>query len=373
MSLRILLTADVHLGLKFSNYPQVQKELTEARFEALKKVVNAGNERQCDILVVAGDLFDHLRVSDRDVVEAAQILCGFQGKIVTVLPGNHDFIIRDERKLWHKFKTNAGDRVLVLEESKVYNLEQYDLNVNVYAAPCDAKHSGTNCIGWIKNEPKDSSIKYHIGIAHGSLLGVSPDPDKKFFPMSEEELSKTGLDLWLMGHTDRLQYPVQVGPLSRIFYPGTPEPNGFDCNHDGRVWILELNDEKDLNATSLKVGTYRFLHDEFNVSSGIDIKRLVEKYSTQEYATTLLKLKLRGYLPKEEFDSLKHLTENLKKYLCYIEVDDSDVRQEITYETIDREFTKDSFPHQLLNLLANESDGNEALQIAYEIIQEVRK
>lgn len=373
MPLKILLTADVHLGMKYAAYPEVQEELSEARFETFRRVIHLANEHQCDLLVVAGDLFDHHRVAERDILRAAQILSESQGKLAIVLPGNHDFIVPGESKVWQKFKTNAGDRVLLLEQQKIYSLNHYDLNANLYAAPCDAKHSNVNHIGWIKDEPRDSTVKFHIGIAHGSLLGVSPDPDQKFYPMAEDELLKCGLDLWLMGHTDRMQYPTQVGPLHRVFYPGTPEPNGFDCEHDGRVWIIQIDEENKITAASFRTGKHRFLRQQTLVSTAADLEQILQQYSTTDYRTVLLKLRLNGRLPKDAYVDLPKLKADLENHLLYVEVDTSEVRQAITVESINREFTESSFPHRLLTSLSKDAEGNEALQTAYDLIQELRK
>ena len=46
---------------------------------------------------------------------------------------------------------------------------------------------------------------------------------------------------------------------------------------------------------------------------------------------------------------------------------------EITPDVIDREFTQDSFPHKLLTELTDGEENAEALQIAYEMIQEVKE
>ena len=46
MSLKIFLTSDLHLGMKFAGYPEVQAELSEARFNALEKLVGTANEKQ---------------------------------------------------------------------------------------------------------------------------------------------------------------------------------------------------------------------------------------------------------------------------------------------------------------------------------------
>lgn len=49
MSLIMVLTSDVHLGMKFSTHPKVQEELTEARFLALSNLVQKANEEHCDL------------------------------------------------------------------------------------------------------------------------------------------------------------------------------------------------------------------------------------------------------------------------------------------------------------------------------------
>lgn len=59
MTVMVLHTADIHLGMRFvRGYPQaVQNQLVEARFQALHRLASAANKHYCDILVIAGDLF----------------------------------------------------------------------------------------------------------------------------------------------------------------------------------------------------------------------------------------------------------------------------------------------------------------------------
>jgi len=290
---------------------------------------------------------------------------------IVIMPGNHDFISRGQTDLWSHFKENAGDNILLLEEAKVYSLRHHDLDVNLYPAPCDSKHSSENYIGWIKKADKDEAIRYHIGIAHGSLEGLSPDFDKRYYPMSVSELMGCGLNLWLMGHT-HIQYPEKPGDKNRIFYPSTPEPDGFDCGHEGRVWILEVDDDKRISPLSVTTGTYRFVHDEKEINDASDLEVLKTKYSGDEYLKTLLKLKLHGRLPRDDFGGLVEFREELEKRLFYVQVEDSEVTKRLTPEEIDQSFTEGSFPHRLLAELA-EKQELEALQIAYDLIEESRK
>ncbi|UCB46093.1 MAG: DNA repair exonuclease [Spirochaetota bacterium] len=375
MALKIFLTADVHLGMKFASYPEAQSELSEARFNTLAKCISIANKEECDLFVVAGDLFDRVSISDKDIIRAAKTLSEFQGRFSCTLPGNHDYYPSGSRDIWELFKQHTGDSHAILKEETCFSLKQFDLDVNLYPAPCDAKHSENNKMSWIKKFEINSNVKYHIGIAHGSLEGFSPDFDKKYYPMKVKELIECGLDLWLLGHT-HLQYPDPENPTmdGKIFYPGTPEPDGFDCKHDGKALIIRIDDDKKIHTTSPSTGTYRFLHDEINLNSASDLDKLKTRYSSQRFKKTLLKLFLKGNLHKDSYNELLSIMDTIEKSFFYLyrPVDMSELKESITPKDIDAEFSEGSFPYLLLTELSNEEDSL-ALQIAYNLIQEVRK
>jgi exonuclease SbcD len=373
MALKIFHTADIHLGMKFSSYSGVRSELVEARFGALQRCVTLANENECDLFVIAGDLFDRISVPDRDVIRAAQTVSEFQGRFSCALPGNHDYHPSGSRNIWELFSQHAGDRHLVLTEKSVCPLAAYDLDANLYPAPCSGKHSDRHVLGWVKETKKDTGVRHHIGIAHGSLEGFSPDFDKRYYPVSEEVLRSCNMDIWLLGHTHK-PYPQKPDSYSNIFYPGTPQPDGFDCTHAGHAWIIRLDDEKKIHAESLTTGSFLFVHDEVALGGPRDTEALLERYTGDENARKLLKLKLTGFLKREEYRTLPSIIEELRKRLFFLHdpVDMSELREKITVKDIDAEFTKGSFPHALLTALAKEEDTL-ALQLAYELIQERRR
>jgi DNA repair protein SbcD/Mre11 len=372
MSIKIFHTSDIHLGMKFAGYPdKVQAKLIEARFETLRRLVKLAGDSNCDLFIIAGDLFHKVSVSKKDVVRAAQILNEFQGRAVVVLPGNHDYLSTGKADIWTQFKESAGDHVVLLEKQDVRSLALYDLNVNLYPAPCDSKLSSVNYIGWVKDALKDASVQYHIGIAHGSLEGFSPDPERQYYPMTVAELTAADIDLWLLGHT-HISYPDKPGAKDRIFYPSTPEPDGFDCDHAGMVWILTIKDDKSIEAQRISTGTYLFKHDETAVNSTDDIGSIRQRYSAGDIDRTLLKLKLSGRLPKDIIDQLTELRKFLEDRVLSLEFDDAGVAELITDEDINRTFAERSFPHALLKKLTDDND-QEALQLAYELLLEEKQ
>lgn len=370
MALKILHTSDLHLGMKCAGYGDAEERLREARFEVLGRLVALANEEQCDLLVVAGDLFNQVSMTKRDITRAAEALDGFQGGMVLVLPGNHDYITKGRSDLWDHFKDVAGDNTLLLEEERPCPLEQYGIDAVVYPAPCDRKHSAENRLGWIREEESDPGVAYHIGIAHGSLEGVSPDMGRSYFPMTKAELGECGLGLWLLGHT-HIQYPEDPGKADTVFFASTPEPDGFDCRHDGRVWIIELDDGGNIEPRSFPVGQFRFVSREIEIASSEDLDRIKAEYSSGDHGAILLKLVLKGRIPKDDFRALPEFRRQLEDCVLYLRMDDGGLTEIITTADIDSEFPEGSFPHVLLSSLAGDGDG-EALQLAYELLQEQR-
>lgn len=371
MGLRLFLTADLHLGMKFANYPEVQSELSEARFTTFERLIEIANSQKCQLFVVAGDLFERVTLAKRDVIMAAQIISEFEGNLAVVLPGNHDYISPGQTNLWVVFSENASGNVVVLSQPKPYPLRHYDLDVTLYPAPCTAKHSDHNLLSWIKSEPKDPEIKYHIGIAHGSLEGVSLDFDQRYYPMTTAELLECGLDLWLIGHT-HVQHPTTPGKFDKIFNPGTPEPDGLDCLHEGRAWILEVDEQKQIHAKSVSSGQYRFKRETLNIAKDTNIDDMHKRFDPSDYGQTVLHLKMTGRLPEDQYRNLGRLQEAIRQNVFYLQCDDSNVTREITHQDIDREFAEGSFPHILLSELSKRKDF-EALQVAYEILQQAKQ
>ena len=115
MSVKILHTADLHIGMKFNGYPEpIRGKLQEARIEVLARMIQRANEENCDLFVIAGDLFHNIKGIDKGTIaRTAEHLNGFLGECVLILPGNHDYD-NDMIELWEVFKKNASDKILLL-------------------------------------------------------------------------------------------------------------------------------------------------------------------------------------------------------------------------------------------------------------------
>ena len=374
MPLKLLHTADLHLGMTFKNraYPEeVREQLTEARYETLARLVERANQEKCHLMVIAGDLFHRANVASETIDRVISILHRFQG-CVAILPGNHDYY-EPYGSLWPDLIERAPEDLLLMVQSEPYPLSDFGIDAVLYPAPCTAKHSPSNNLEWIKNMGEKPEARWHIGVAHGAVKGISPDFEQQYYPMEEKELISPGLHLWCLGHT-HVRYPDREETEREVYmYSGTPEPDGFDCRHSGYAWITEIDEEGNATGRSIETGRFCFVEMQKKVANLSDLEAVPRELAAHSVPLdTLVKLKLSGTLPEEDYKSRRAFYDRLRETYMYVEIDESELTVEITPEVISASYPEGSFPHLLLVRLAEKED-REALQIAYRLVEEVKQ
>ena len=378
--IRLFHTADLHLGLKFTRAgysPALQKQLVEQRLETLRAIVDLANERACGVFVIAGDLFDTPRVAKGLIRETAAILTRFAG-IVVVLPGNHDYVQEDD-PLWPPFVDALGEGHHLLQRETPCDLREQGVPLVLFPGVCGSRHSKENAVGWVPAALAALDLPdevRRVGVAHGSLEGLSPDFSGDYFPMTRKELEASGMDVWLLGHTHVRHPDRESFSGERVLFPATPEPDGFDCRHEGHAWIVELTEKGEVSGESVTTGRFRFRDVAKWVKSEADLTALRSEFATYAAEKDLVKLSLSGRLPSELHEVRGDMLDALRKNVLYLEDDLSGLIKEIRSSDIEREFTQASFPFRLLSRLAGDADDPggdpEALQIAWDLVKEAK-
>jgi hypothetical protein len=259
--------------------------------------------------------------------------------------------------------------MLLLDQEKIYDLRDFDIDAAAFPAPCDSKLSASNNLGWLKDIELDNTYKYNIGLAHGALAGFSPDLTDSYFKMTEKELHELNLDIWLLGHS-HIAYPEAEKVKNRkVFNSGTPEPDGLDCSHRGYAWYIEMDENKEINAERVNTGVYHFEDLKCEIKSESDFDKLLRNLKADEPDSKVLRIKLAGSISKELFADKQKYIDQIRKNSFYALIDQTDLRMQIDREMIAEEFSVGSFPYQLLDELA---DKEEVLNTAYNLLKEVR-
>ena len=371
--LRIFLTGDNHIGLKYASHPQAET-LIRRRIDAFEAMVAKANEEGCDLFVIAGDLFDKTTgIGKKTIRDILAYLSAFEGT-VAVLPGNHDYYDEDV-KVWQDFREEMGryDNILLLNEYAPRALQAGDRNVVLYPAFCTARNSrpGENNLGWIKREMIIPDGTYRIGIAHGAIEGASLDREGAYFQMSQEELSAIPVDAWLIGHThvpvprDLTEAYQEAG---KIFNAGTHVQDNVSTNTEGQCFIIEIGDDKKVRAKKTVSGNLRFLRIPVGVTAGNmreELRRLVEPLDRQ----SVVELIISGAVTDEEYRNRKEYIDGLLSGFVEGDWTDSGLSRLITPELIDSEFPETGAAAGLLKSLLD--DPREA-QLAYDLLKEIK-
>lgn len=373
--LKIFLTGDNHVGLKYASHPEAAA-LAGKRIEAFADMVKTANAENCDLFVIAGDLFENTySTSKKELRGILETLSAFRGT-AAVLPGNHDYYDPDA-KIWQYFLDLLPDfdNILLLNEYRPYPLTCGDERAVLYPALCTSLHSapGENNLGWIKalDIPQDGAC--HVGIAHGAIEGETIDSEGAYFLMKREELEAIPLDLWLIGHT-HVPFPKNLTAEAaetreRIFNAGTHVQTDVNCNTEGLCFILELEKDKAVRAKKVVSGNLRFCRKQIAVTAG-ELAQRIEEELKELSDNTVVDLILTGAVTSEEYDERDSILEAALRRFTEGSYHDDRLTKLITEDLIGREFPETSFSAGLLTALLDEP---KEAQMVYELLKSLKE
>ncbi len=376
MAIRIVHTADNHIGLPFKQYPaDVAKRLSEERFLALERLVAEADSRAAHFFVVAGDLFDSPRVKAGDIERAAAVLRGFAGEAVIVVPGNHDHFATSETEVWKRFRqATAGDsRIDLLAAPAVKSYHVEGQAVHFFPCACPSKTGAEPTIGWVAEAARRVAGGLKIGIAHGNVSGLGLDAEGRYFNMEPRDLEAAGLATWLLGHI-HVPFPtVQSGEQAAYFMAGMHTPDSLKCRHAGSAWSVECDGDRVTRYERLAPGKIAFQRLEQELISADDVADLVHRCEALDAGSTILDLQLSGRLSAAERAHLTAEIDRLRPAFLNLTDDLGDIHDRIDAAQVEQRYRSGGLAQRLLSALLADTDHPDAATLAHQVIQEVSR
>lgn len=236
MALKVLHTADWHLGMRFPSFPDDdQRTLTRARMSVIDRIFGLAQSNRVDAVLCAGDLFDDPRPDDVWWEGLLERLAAHDWSEVPVvlLPGNHDPLTPTSvYHPSHPFRARLPPGVHVVDR------DDFELSLGpdavLHAVPCRS-HAGQMdlCAGIPPRGPGDERIR--IGLVHGQTFDIPGF--KSNFPIRADAASACGLDYLAIGDTHAFR-EVPPGAAIPTVYPSAPEPTKFGELDAGYVALV---------------------------------------------------------------------------------------------------------------------------------------
>ena len=242
--LRILHTADVHLGARHADLGDAAAAQRERQFAAFSASVDLALAEKVDLFLVAGDLFDS-NIQPRRSVErvAAELARLAKGRIRTVIiPGTHDVYDRSSVYRAYDMAALAGTRpaeelVTVLTPERPWiHLAAIDAVVHgpVFATK-RAPHSPLRGLAAVETPP----ATWRIGLLHAAIA-IPGRTDHDEVVITTDEIAASGLDYLALGHWHSAQ-TAKAGDVTYA-YAGAPEPVAVDQDRAGKVLLVTLDE-----------------------------------------------------------------------------------------------------------------------------------
>lgn len=235
-NIRILHTSDVHIGAPFEFLGVRGAEQRATIRETFLRVIRMAREREYDIVLIAGDLFDSaFGVSESDLTFVIGTLAeAGPGCHVVILPGSHDHwspgtVFEREQG---RFERNGSVRILTPD---VGTIEFPGISLAVHGRALTARSAGESAMSGIV--PK-KDFRWNIAMAHGSVEGASAAGEYTDYPIDQRDLTGE-FDYIALGHWHSY-YQVRTGERP-VIYSGSPELIARDQKGAGSVVSVVLS------------------------------------------------------------------------------------------------------------------------------------
>lgn len=248
--MKILHSADWHLDAPMAGRPEEQARFLRQELKKLpEKIAELARREQCDLMLLAGDLFDGAYTQDtfRKVYTALESV-----KIpVFIAPGNHDFCQPNSPYLAEAWPEN----VHIFRHNTMEAVVLSDLDCTIYGAGYEAM----DCPGLLENFHAEGDSRWKIGILHGDATSTS----SSYCPVSPQQVRASGLHYLALGHIHKND-SFRSGD-SYCAWPGCPMGHGYDETGAKGVLLVEL--AENMKAEFRPLDTPRFYDEEVEVGS----------------------------------------------------------------------------------------------------------
>ena len=228
--IKILHTADLHLDSPFEGLPAGKAAVRRVEQRTLlNRLAELAVQERVDLVLLAGDLLD----SGKPYFETGEELIRCLGRIpapVFIAPGNHDCY--SPRSPYARLK--LPENVHVFTGESLQAVELPELGCRVYGAAFTSNRSGALLTGF---HAEKTEGMYNLLCLHGEV-GVR---ESLYNPVSETELSRSGLDYAAFGHVHKTGGLRKAGG-TWYSWPGCPEGRGFDETGEKTVNLILLKD-----------------------------------------------------------------------------------------------------------------------------------
>ena len=295
--MKFLHTADLHLDSAFCTAtPTEAEQRRKSQRDTLVRIFELAKSENCDMIFIAGDLFDTVFVTPETAELCLELFSAFE-KPVVISPGNHDPYV--DGGFYKTFSLPQNVYVFSSPELQIFDMPEIGVTVAGYAFVASALPNNPLITDLSRDGREDNIL---LLCAHTEI----DTPTSKYAPILFSDIERLGFDYAALGHVHN---PPHISDTVR--YSGFPEGRGFDEDGEGGVYIVTVEKNAESSIERRVISRLCFKHAELSVdgaSSAEEIRAAIQnevkKYSEQR--VTHLRLELFGVVSIDVTEELNN-------------------------------------------------------------------
>lgn len=317
-TVRILHTADLHLGCEFAFLSASERAKRKAELiiccENIFKICHANS---IDFLLLSGDVFDSNNVDEQTVNAFVSCFKLAPNTQVIYAAGNHDPLTANSPFL----RGNLPENLTILDTcDQVVHFE--NKGVNIYGKSFASTYmQGSESFSL----PISDDGRINIMVLHGDL---GSDMSSGYNAITKDFIKNSNMDYVALGHIHEFS-GIQVVGKTRYAYSGTPEPHGFD--ETGNKGVICANIGKDTFE-------YRFVptalrrHEEVavdisdcadNLAAAQKVEEVLKETFGEKYTDNLYKIILCGQVDETYKVNKDEILRRIKDTVYFAKIKDN--------------------------------------------------
>ncbi|MBP3313060.1 MAG: metallophosphoesterase [Oscillospiraceae bacterium] len=323
--IKILHAADFHLDSSFGALgARLAVQLRQEQRQLLMQMTELGNAEGCQIMLLAGDLFDSDNAFPETLKALKDALAGFRGQVF-IAPGNHDCLYAGSPYL----STPWPENVHIFTSRNLSSVYLEDLGCEVYGAGFTSPAMPSLLEGFHVHD-EDS---LNIMVLHGD----AETAQSTYNPIHKEQIAQSGLNYLALGHIHKRQEPLVAGKTAYA-WPGCAMGRGFDELGEKGVFITEVS-PYGVSATFHPLATRKY--EILSVECGDDPLSSILSALPQDTSGDIYRIYLTGQC--EKAPDISALTQALESRFFSLQLRDKterirDIWQDAGQDTLQGQF-----------------------------------
>ena len=309
---KIVHTADLHFDTPFNEVDDKQRAINKEELkEVFKNIINFCKEKQVDILLLAGDIFDNLTLNRETIYFLENVFNYIKETRVFISPGNHDPY--NNNSFYKLIKWPENVYIFKDKLEKVYIKE---LETNVWGAAFNEKYVRESLIKGFSQNNKEINIM----VIHGEISSSSEG--NEYNPITLKDIKESGMDYIALGHRHNFSGILKEGNTF-YSYSGCPQGRGFDETGDkGIIYGYVSKGAVELSFIKTCKRNYEEVYVDISNLFGYEevIKKILDVIKEEDRKNNLYKIILKGEVSEKFHIEEKVLKSKLVKdfYFCKV-------------------------------------------------------